>query len=277
MHWLAKQLGLYTAWARTVRWLTGRLCPLCICRGTRLWASGGRRLPKTLSLPAAKDFLHPSGLLCLFVGRVSAHDGFFVICEACRVHILLQYSKRPRLLWISLKRPRHRLLVRALRDLLQNTLDLLLRSFGGPEGLTRFARQLGDPVTRLDRWEPELNEATPGDPRDTSSPRAMVELLRQAVLGPALSAGSRQQLAQWLQATQTNLKRLASDLPASWRVGSKTGTGAHGSTNDVGLYWLPDRAPIVVAVFLTETKASLEAREAVIAQVARRVHGLRSS
>jgi len=154
--------------------------------------------------------------------------------------------------------------------------NLLLRSLGGPEGLTRFARQLGDPVTRLDRWEPELNEATPGDPRDTSSPRAMVALLRQAVLGPALSAGSRQQLAQWLQATQTNVKRLAADLPAPWRVGSKTGTGAHGSTNDVGLYWPPDRAPIVVAVFLTESKASLEVRESVIAQVARRVYTLPS-
>jgi len=158
--------------------------------------------------------------------------------------------------------------------------NLLLRSLGGPEGLTRFARQLGDPVTRLDRWEPELNEATPGDPRDTSSPRAMVALLRQAVLGPALSAGSRQQLAQWLQATQTNLKRLAADLPASWRVGSKTGTGAHGSTNDVGLYWPPGRAPIVVAVFLTESKASLEVRESVIAQagqLVRQVHGGPSS
>jgi beta-lactamase class A len=151
--------------------------------------------------------------------------------------------------------------------------NLLLRSLGGPEGLTRFARQLGDPVTRLDRWEPELNEATPGDPRDTSSPRAMVALLRQTVLGPALSADSRQQLVQWLQATQTNRKRLAADLPAAWRVGSKTGTGAHGSTHDVGLYWPPGRAPIVVAVFLTESKVSLEAREAVIAQVAHRVHG----
>lgn len=155
--------------------------------------------------------------------------------------------------------------------------NLLLRSLGGPEGLTRFAQQLGDPVTRLDRWEPELNESTPGDARDTSSPRAMVNLLRQAVLGPALSNGSRQQLAQWLQDTRTNAKRLAAGLPEAWRVGSKTGTGAHGSTNDVGVYWPQEGGPIVVAVFLTESKAKLEAREAVIAQVARRVHGWRRS
>lgn len=149
--------------------------------------------------------------------------------------------------------------------------NLLLRSLGGPEGLTRFARQLGDPVTRLDRWEPALNEATPGDPRDTSSPRAMAELLRQTVLGPALSAGSRRQLSQWMQDTQTNLKRLGAGLPDSWQLGSKTGTGGHGSTNDVGIYWPRESAPIVVAVFLTESETPLTTREATIAKVAQHV------
>ncbi|MDE2413936.1 MAG: class A beta-lactamase [Comamonadaceae bacterium] len=151
--------------------------------------------------------------------------------------------------------------------------NLILRTLGGPEGLTRFVRQLHDPVTRLDRWEPELNEATPDDARDTSSPRAMVGLLRRCVLGDALSADGRGQLAQWLQDTQTNRKRLGAGLPARWRVGSKTGTGAHGTTNDVGIYWPQGRAPIVAAVFLTESQASLETREAAIARVARAVIG----
>jgi len=146
--------------------------------------------------------------------------------------------------------------------------NLILQTLGGPEGLTAFARQAGDAVTRLDRWEPALNEATPGDPRDTSSPRAMAALLNRFALGNALSAGSRQQLVQWLQATQTNARRLAAGLPPGWRVGSKTGTGAHGTTNDVGVYGPEGRAPLVVAVFLTESKASLAVREAAIAQVA---------
>lgn len=151
--------------------------------------------------------------------------------------------------------------------------NLILRTLGGPEGLTQFARLLQDPVTRLDRWEPELNEATPGDARDTSSPRAMAALLQRCVLGDALSANAREQLAQWLQGTKTNLQRLAAGLPAHWRVGSKTGTGAYGTTNDVGVYWPAGRAPIVVAVFLTESKASPEHREAAIAKVARAVIG----
>lgn len=147
--------------------------------------------------------------------------------------------------------------------------NLILDTFGGPPAVTRHARTLGDTMTRLDRTEPTLNEARPGDPRDTSTPRAMATALRSAVVGDALSPASRQQLASWLEATRTNGKRLRADLPAGWRMGSKTGTGARGSTNDVGVFWPPGRAPLAVAVFLTESKAPADVREAAIASVAR--------
>lgn len=152
--------------------------------------------------------------------------------------------------------------------------NLLLQSLGGPQGLTRFAREQGDGVTRLDRWEPQLNASTPGDPRDTSSPRAMAGLLQRCVLGQALSPGSRAQLVRWLRASQTNAQRLGAGLPASWRVGSKTGTGPHGTTNGVGVYWREGRSPIVVVAFLTQSGASLARREAAIAQVAKAVFTL---
>lgn len=147
--------------------------------------------------------------------------------------------------------------------------NLLLESFGGPAGITRYARSLGDEVTRLDRWETELNEARPGDPRDTSTPRAMAGLLHATVLGNALSPASREQLIRWLEASQTNGQRLRADLPAGWRMGSKTGGGGRGTTNDVGIYWPPGRPPVVVAVFLTETEAPEAARNGAVAQVAR--------
>jgi beta-lactamase class A len=149
--------------------------------------------------------------------------------------------------------------------------NLILASFGGPEGLTRYARDLGDELTRLDRWEPELNEAAPGDPRDTTTPRAMATLIRAALIGDALSPRSRAQLARWLEATQTNGQRLRADLPSGWRMGSKTGTGEHGSTNDTGIFWPPGRPPIVVAVYLTESEANEAARNGAVAQIARRV------
>ncbi|WP_164489765.1 serine hydrolase, partial [Raoultella ornithinolytica] len=51
--------------------------------------------------------------------------------------------------------------------------NLLLTTLGGPQGLTTFLRHSGDQTSRLDRWETELNEARPGDVRDTTTPEAM--------------------------------------------------------------------------------------------------------
>ena len=65
--------------------------------------------------------------------------------------------------------------------------NLLLKTIGGPEGFTRYARSLGDEKTRLDRVEPDLNSALPGDERDTTTPAAMVADLRSLLLGDALS------------------------------------------------------------------------------------------
>jgi beta-lactamase class A len=149
--------------------------------------------------------------------------------------------------------------------------NLLLPRIGGPAGLTRFARSLGDAVTRLDRDEPTLNEAAPGDPRDTTSPNAMAADLQRLVLGQALSAASRAQLTAWLVGCKTGDRRLRAGLPAGWRAGDKTGTGAHGSAHDVGVLWSPAGAPIVVASYLTQTALKGAAADAVHAAVARAV------
>jgi beta-lactamase class A len=147
--------------------------------------------------------------------------------------------------------------------------NLMLDSFGGPPALTAYLRSLGDSVTRLDRTEPTLNEATPGDPRDTTSPVAMAETLRKLVLGTALSATSREQLAVWLVATKTGDKRLRAGVPRGWRVGDKTGTGRHNATNDVAVIWPPGRAPIIVTAYYVEARASESERSAVLAEVGR--------
>ena len=94
-------------------------------------------------------------------------------------------------------------------------------------------RSLGDEVTRFDRVETALNEATPGDPRDTTTPAAMAEDMRKLVLGDALSAKSREQLAAWLIANKTGDSRLRAGIPREWRVGDKTGSGDNGATNDI--------------------------------------------
>jgi beta-lactamase class A len=149
--------------------------------------------------------------------------------------------------------------------------NLLLASLGGPAGLTAYARSLGDTVTRLDRIEPELNEALPGDPRDTTTPAAMLANLHRLALANTLSAKSRDQLVQWLVGNKTGDTRLRAGLPAGWRVGDKTGAGENGTTNDVGVIWPPGRAPVIVTIYLTGTSATSDRRNATLAAVGRAV------
>ncbi|WP_442856505.1 class A beta-lactamase [Burkholderia sp. WSM2230] len=145
--------------------------------------------------------------------------------------------------------------------------NLLLQTFGGPAALTAFARSLGDGITRLDRNEPTLNEATPGDPRDTTTPNAMLGNLRELVMGERLTSASRAQLLAWLAANETGGARIRAKLPKDWGVGDKTGTGDHGTANDVAILWPPGRGPILVAVYLTETAGNTARSNAAIADV----------
>lgn len=149
--------------------------------------------------------------------------------------------------------------------------NLLLRSFGGPAALTAYARSLGDPITRLDRIEPDLNEAIPGDPRDVTTPAAMLANLQRLALGDFLSGSSREQLTRWLLGNKTGDARMRAELPAGWRVADKTGSGEYGSTNDVGLVWPPGGAPFLVSIYLTNTKAPSDRRNATLAAVGRAV------
>jgi beta-lactamase class A len=149
--------------------------------------------------------------------------------------------------------------------------NLLLESLGGPPGVTAYARSLGDPVTRLDRSEPDLNTAITGDPRDTTSPNAMLEDLRRLMLSDALSNASRTRLTDWLVECKTASARIPAGLPAGWKSGNKTGTGDNGSTNDVAIIWPPGRAPVFLSVYFTGSTIKPDAREAVVAEVARTV------
>jgi beta-lactamase class A len=141
--------------------------------------------------------------------------------------------------------------------------NLVLETIGGPAGFTCFARSLGDNVTRLDRNEPTLNEAAPGDKRDTTSPAAMAEDMQKVLLGDALSDPSRRQLQTWLINDKVGDKRLRAGLPPSWRIGDKTGSGEHGSTNTIAILWPPERAPIIATVYYTESSAPMDARNAI--------------
>ena len=150
--------------------------------------------------------------------------------------------------------------------------NLLLANIGGPAGLTAYARSLGDAVTRLDRNEPTLNEAAPGDLRDTTSPSAMLSNLRALVTGTILSAASKEHLAGWLIGNKTGDARLRAGLPHDWRVGDKTGSGENGTTNDVAVIWPSSgRQPIFVSAYLTGGSPDANHRNATLAAVGRAV------
>jgi len=151
--------------------------------------------------------------------------------------------------------------------------NLILAALGGPAAVTAFARSLGDKETRLDRTEPAVNEATPGDPRDTTTPAAILNDMRTIILGEELTAHSRAQLLAWLAANKTGGKRLRASLPAGWQIGDKTGSGGHGTANDIAVITPPGRQPILVAVYFTESALSGDARDAVIADVGRVIAG----
>jgi beta-lactamase class A len=153
--------------------------------------------------------------------------------------------------------------------------NLLLASLGGPPALTGFVRSLGDEVTRLDRTEPDLNEHDgPGDLRDTTTPASMLEILRRLVFGDVLSKASRSQLAAWHIINKTGDERLRAGLPQTWLVGDKTGTNGSGNSNDVGVAWPVDRAPIIVTAYCEMPSIPGEKRNAVLAEVGRIAAGL---
>lgn len=149
--------------------------------------------------------------------------------------------------------------------------NLLLRHCcGTPAGLTGWLRAQGDDVTRLDRWETALNENAPGDPRDTTTPRAFARSLQHLLLGPGLTRASQARLWADMQASTTGLKRLRAGVPAGWRVLDKTGTGARGAVNDVGLVFPPGgRAPWVVVALQSDSTADTDVLSAVVAEALR--------
>ena len=149
--------------------------------------------------------------------------------------------------------------------------NALLRALGGPRRLTAFIASTGVAPFRVDRMEPILNEARPHDPRDTSTPAAMVDLVRRLLAGTLLRPASTATIAGWMRANTTGDARIRAGIPKGWLVGEKTGTSANGS-NDVGFFNRPGSpAPIVLAVYSTNCTASGDAQSAAIASVARLV------
>lgn len=153
--------------------------------------------------------------------------------------------------------------------------NLLLGVVGGPPAVTAFLRASGDRVTRNDRLEPEMNQFTPGDPRDTTSPAAMAASLQRLVLGSVLAPASRAQLADWLVDNETGADCLRAGLPARWRVGDRTGSNGVDTRNAIAVLWpRTGGTPWVLTAYLQGAGGTNAQRDAVLARVGALADGL---
>lgn len=170
----------------------------------------------------------------------------------------------------------------ALAEATQKTSDnaaanILIRHLGGPAALTATFRSWGDAVTRLDRYETEMNNVPPGEVRDTTSPRAFARMMARLLAGDdILKPASREKLVQWMVDTKTGSARIRAGLPASWKSGDKTGSGwgstYNNKTNDVAIFWPPARPPVIVTAYYEADGKYDEVRDAdqaVLAEVGR--------
>ena len=146
--------------------------------------------------------------------------------------------------------------------------NLLLRELGGPTAVTRFARSIGDGVTRLDRWEPELNSAEPWRDTDVTTPRAIGRTYGRLVLGDVLTPRDRNRLTGWMLGNTTSGERFRKGLPADWLLADKTGGGRYGGNNDVGIAWPPTGGPVLLAVLTAKPEEDAPADNPLVARAA---------
>ncbi len=145
--------------------------------------------------------------------------------------------------------------------------NLILKAVGGPASLTAFVRATGDTITRLDRWETELNEGLPGDVRDTTTPRAIAMTLKKLLLSDVMSEPSRRQLIEWLNGNRVADALLRASLPEGWVIADRSGAGGYGTRGIIAILWPPAGKPVSVAIYITETEASFDERNKAIAGI----------
>lgn len=149
--------------------------------------------------------------------------------------------------------------------------NLLMRDIGGPAALTAYLRGLGDTKSRMDDYEPALNDEPPHNPRDTTTPRAIAEDYRRIVLGDALTSHRRALIVDWMRRNTTGAADVRAGVPRGWKVADKTRHSNYGRANDIAVTWPPTGSPLVIAVMTDRIGYHAHARYSIIADTARYV------
>jgi beta-lactamase class A len=239
--------ALDTHTGQRIRWRADERFAMCSTFKVALAAAVLARIDRRDLLPNHILNFDPTKLLGASRASAQHQDGRISVIEACEGVITVSDNTA----------------ANALLDLL-----------GGPTVVTDFFRGLSDQVSRLDRYEMELNANADGDVRDTTTPDAMLHTLQALLLGNVLSDVSRGRLTEWMSNEQNGRSRARAGLPASWRVANKPGTSANGAVNDIGVAWPPQGQPIIFAVYTNAPRTNTAESEVAIAHaVASAAHG----
>ncbi|SFR78678.1 beta-lactamase class A [Agromyces sp. CF514] len=151
--------------------------------------------------------------------------------------------------------------------------NLLLGELGGPQAITAFAASLGATRTRLDRWEPDLNAAVPGDARDTTTPDDIAALYEALLLDDAAGVLAGARLREWMLRNTTSNARMRAGLTPPYELADKTGGGEYGVVNDAGVLWREGRAPVTLVILTRTDRPDAVRNNEVVARATRIVIG----
>jgi len=146
--------------------------------------------------------------------------------------------------------PARSLMARMLIHSDNRATDMLMRDLGGPTALHSWLQQNGVTGLRVDRNIAQLlaDKRDLWDHRDSSTPTAMVDLLKRIYRAELIKPQSRNYLLDLMAQCQTGKNRMKALLPDGTPVEHKTGT-LTGLTDDIGFITMPDGHRIAVAIF----------------------------
>ena len=152
--------------------------------------------------------------------------------------------------------------------------DIVLRTIGGPAIVNSYMDSIGVTGFHLEDGEDGLARDLAAQYRNWFEPAGAVQLLRCISDNSPLRPEHTRVLLQWMQETPNGALRIKGKLPSGTIVMHKTGSsgtrdGVTFATNDIGLITLPDGRRVAIAIFVTDSRAGDDARDAVIARIAK--------
>jgi beta-lactamase class A len=147
--------------------------------------------------------------------------------------------------------------------------NLLLKELGGSQAFHQALHEnLYDSVTNPVRSEPELNQAVPGEDRDTTTPCQMANNLMLYTVGSGLSSERRAQLVDWMTGNSITDTLIRAAVPETWTVSDKSGSGGYGTRNDIAFIRRPGQGPLILVVFTTHNDPNAKSDDQLVVKAA---------